>query len=163
MTATRHHLDIRRSAALLLIPGVAVALVMGSAGPAASQPTTPMAALAATHQAVVPQAAPAAGTTCKAKHFRLEHLAKAQRQAKRLVARMTLKQESTMMHGVGFGTVPSGTIGATAAIPKLHIPAVNQQDGPAGIGDSVTGVTQLPAPQALAATFDSLEFQQAAE
>jgi beta-glucosidase len=131
---------------------------MGSAGPAASQPTTPMAALAAAHPAVASQPAPAAtaaGTTCKAKHFRLEHLAKARRQANRLVARMTLKQESTMMHGVGFGTVPSGTIGATAPIKKLHIPAVNQQDGPAGIGDSVTGVTQLPAPQALAATFDT--------
>jgi beta-glucosidase len=160
MTATCHPFNARRSVALLAVPGVAIALVVGSAGSAASQPTGSATMSPAQHQPAVARpaaasAAASAGTTCKAKHFRLEGMSKATRQAKALVARMTLKQESTMMHGVGFGTVPSGTIGATAPIKKLHIPAINQQDGPAGIGDSVTGVTQLPAPQALAATFDT--------
>jgi beta-glucosidase len=136
---------------LLLAPGVALTVVVGAAGPATGQPP------AVSRPAATPAAAaaPAAGhTTCPARHFRLEALPKATRQARALVAKMTLKQEDKLMHGVGFGTVPSGTIGATAAIPALHIPAVNQQDGPNGIGDGVTGVTQLPAPQALAATFD---------
>jgi len=153
MTATRHPINARRSVAALAVPGVAIALVVGSAGSAASQPTR-SATVRSAPVDIAQRAAPAAGTTCQANHFRLEGMAKATRQAKALVARMTLKQKSTMMHGVGFGTVPSGTIGATAAIPKLHIPALNQQDGPNGIGDGVTGVTQLPAPQALAATFD---------
>jgi beta-glucosidase len=153
MTATRARLRARRSVVLLAVPGLAMALVVGSAGSAASQPAAAPAATALA-PTFARQVSASAGTTCQAKHFRLESFAKARRQAKRLVARMTLKQETTMMHGVGFGTVPSGTIGATAPIKKLHIPAINQQDGPAGIGDSVTGVTQLPAPQALAATFD---------
>jgi beta-glucosidase len=71
-----------------------------------------------------------------------------------MLKRMTLRQEVTLMHGVGQFAAPSGTVGATAAIPALHIPAVNEQDGPGGIGDGATGATQLPAPEALAATFD---------
>jgi beta-glucosidase len=153
MTTTRRTHDARRATVLLLAPAVTLALVVGASASAATP--TPMRAggLAQLAPASVPS--PTAGTTCQAKHFRLQSLAASTRKAKALVKRMTLTQESTLMHGVGFGTVPSGTIGATAAIPSLHIPAVNQQDGPAGIGDSVTGVTQLPAPQALAATFDT--------
>lgn len=58
------------------------------------------------------------------------------------------------MHGGGLNAGPAGAVGASEAIPSLDIPAVNQDDGPAGIGDFETGVTQLPAPIALAATFD---------
>jgi len=54
---------------------------------------------------------------------------------------------------MAFPRVPPRTA-RSAAIPSLGIPAVNQQDGPAGVGDGVTGVTQLPAPVALAATWD---------
>jgi beta-glucosidase len=154
MTATRTGFDARRTTALIAVPGVALALVVGWAAPASSQSPAPTDAARTGATSAAQQPAPASGTTCHANHFRLEPEAKAARQAKALVARMTLKQKDTLMHGVGFGTVPSGTIGATAAIPALHIPAVNQQDGPNGIGDGVTGVTQLPAPQALAATFD---------
>jgi beta-glucosidase len=67
---------------------------------------------------------------------------------------MTLDKELVLMHGVGQQAAPSGSIGATAPIAELGIPALDQQDGPAGIGDRVGGVTQLPAPEALAATFD---------
>ena len=95
-----------------------------------------------------------AATGCTATSFSLEPLAVAQSQAKQMVARMTLTEEVTLLHGVGSGKSSSGSIGATAAIPSLGIPALNQQDGPAGIGDAATGVTQLPAPEALAATFD---------
>ena len=95
-----------------------------------------------------------ATTACAASSFSLEPLAQARRQAERMLKRMTLEQEVTLLHGVGQAKAPSGTIGATAAIPALGIPAINQQDGPAGIGDLASGVTQLPAPEALAATFD---------
>jgi beta-glucosidase len=94
------------------------------------------------------------GTRCTASSFSLEPMARAQSQARNMLGRMTLEQEVTLMDGVGQDTAPSGTIGATAAIPSLGIPAINQQDGPGGVGDGVTGVTQLPAPEALAATFD---------
>jgi len=51
-------------------------------------------------------------------------------------------------------------VGATAAIPSLCIPALGEEDGPAGVGDGSTGVTQLPAPVAASATWDtSLEQQ----
>src|SRR5258708_12111892 len=37
----------------------------------------------------------------------------------------------------------------------MCIPAIGEEDGPLGVGDGLTGVTQLPAAVALAATFDS--------
>src|SRR6202008_606460 len=37
---------------------------------------------------------------------------------------------------------------------RLCIPALNLEDGPQGVADNVPGVTQLPAPVALAAAFD---------
>ncbi|MGH3407863.1 MAG: glycoside hydrolase family 3 C-terminal domain-containing protein, partial [Streptosporangiaceae bacterium] len=86
--------------------------------------------------------------------MRLEPTALARQQAEAMAARMTLSQDLTLMHGVSPTATPDGTVGATAAIPSLGIPAVNQQDGPAGVGDGVTGVTQLPAPVDLAASWD---------
>ena len=71
-----------------------------------------------------------------------------------MVGRMSLDQEVALMTGVGSFKPPSGTVGSTAAIGSLGIPPLNQQDGPGGIGDGVSGVTQLPAPEDLAATFD---------
>ncbi len=87
-------------------------------------------------------------------NFQLEPMKQAQQQAEAMANRMTLSQDLTLMHGVSPEATPDGTVGATAAIPSLGIPAVNQQDGPAGVGDGVTGVTQLPAPVDLAATWD---------
>lgn len=97
-----------------------------------------------------------ASTNCDKSSFPLEPLSQAKSQAERMLNRMTLDQEISLMHGVGPLKAPSGTVGATAAIPSLHIPAVNQLDGPGGVGDGVSGVTQLPAPEALAATFDPM-------
>src|ERR1700683_3852877 len=95
-----------------------------------------------------------AATTCAKGSLSPEPLSHAEGQAERMLKRMTLDQEVTLMHGVGEAKAPSGTVGATAAIPSLGIPAINEEDGPAGVGDGVTGVTQLPSPEALAATFD---------
>jgi beta-glucosidase len=61
-----------------------------------------------------------------------------------LLAQMTLADEVSMVTGAG----------NIAAIPRLCVPAMNLQDGPNGVGDGLTGVTQLPAGVSLAATWD---------
>jgi beta-glucosidase len=61
-----------------------------------------------------------------------------------LLARMTLADKISMVSGAG----------NIAAIPRLCVPALNLQDGPNGVGDGLTGVTQLPAGVSLAATWD---------
>jgi beta-glucosidase-like glycosyl hydrolase len=59
-----------------------------------------------------------------------------------------------MVDGTGFSTGAAGYVGHIAANPRLCIPGLNLEDGPQGVADGVTGVTQLPAPVALAAAFD---------
>ena len=100
---------------------------------------------------------PAGGGNCSTVgtgNFQPEPMAQAEQQAKALASKMTLSQDLTLMHGVSPAPTPDGTVGATPAIPSLGIPAVNQQDGPAGVGDGVSGVTQLPAPVDLAASWN---------
>jgi beta-glucosidase len=66
-----------------------------------------------------------------------------------LVNAMNFNEEAAMVYGAGgsyVGNIPANTSPA--------IPALNLQDGPAGIGDGVTGVTAFPAPIALAASWD---------
>jgi beta-glucosidase len=119
----------------------------GDAGSAAAK-----AQLAQAQQATADAQASACSTVGNT--VQLEPMAQAQQQAEALADKMTLSQDLTLMHGVSPEATPDGTVGATAAIPSLGIPAVNQQDGPAGVGDGATGVTQLPAPVDLAATWD---------
>ncbi len=68
-----------------------------------------------------------------------------------LMSKMTQSQEISMVTGAG----GSSYVGFIPAIGSLCIPAVNLEDGPAGVGDGMTGVTQLPAPVDVAATWDS--------
>ncbi|HEX6448140.1 MAG TPA: glycoside hydrolase family 3 C-terminal domain-containing protein [Trebonia sp.] len=66
-----------------------------------------------------------------------------------VLAQMTLAEKISMVHGT------SGPyVGNTPAIPSLCIPALGLEDGPAGVADGMTGVTQLPAPVAAAASWD---------
>ncbi|MDN3353800.1 glycoside hydrolase family 3 C-terminal domain-containing protein [Actinomadura sp. DC4] len=74
-----------------------------------------------------------------------------------LMAQMTQDQKITMLHGNGNS---SPYIGNTSAIPSLCVPALGLHDGPGGVGDGFGGVTQLPAPVAGAATFDTALEQQ---
>jgi len=46
-------------------------------------------------------------------------------------------------------------VGYVPAIGSLCIPALKLEDGPAGVGDHMTGVTQLPAPVDVASTWDT--------
>jgi beta-glucosidase len=72
-----------------------------------------------------------------------------------VLAQMTLAEKISMVHGI------SGPyVGNVAAIPSLCIPALTLEDGPAGVGDGMTGVTQLPAPVAAAATWSSSDAKQ---
>src|ERR1700684_1211815 len=67
-----------------------------------------------------------------------------------VMSKITQAQEIDLVTGVG----GSSYVGFTPAIGALCIPALNLQDGPAGVGDGLTGVTQLPAPVDAAATWD---------
>jgi beta-glucosidase len=71
-----------------------------------------------------------------------------------VLAKMTLDDKLAMVDGTGFSTGAAGYVGHVAANPRLCIPGLNLEDGPQGVADGVTGVTQLPAPVALAAAFD---------
>src|SRR5579884_325871 len=74
-----------------------------------------------------------------------------------VMARMNTRQKLDLVHGTLTGLLTvTGPVyaGDTTAIPSLCLPALHLQDGPAGVGDGFTGVTQLPAPVALAATWD---------
>ena len=46
-------------------------------------------------------------------------------------------------------------VGYIPAVGSLCIPAIKMEDGPAGVADGMTGVTQLPAPVDVAATWDT--------
>src|SRR5579875_1900037 len=68
-----------------------------------------------------------------------------------VMAKMTLTQKVGLLTGAG----GSSYVGLVPAIGALCIPAMNLEDGPAGVGDGMTNVTQLPAPVDVAATWDT--------
>ena len=67
-----------------------------------------------------------------------------------LMGQMTQDQKDAMLHG----TDSPDYIGQIQGIPSLCIPNVNFEDGPAGVGDGLGGVTQMPSGLVSAATFD---------
>ncbi|HEX8008392.1 MAG TPA: glycoside hydrolase family 3 N-terminal domain-containing protein, partial [Trebonia sp.] len=74
-----------------------------------------------------------------------------------LMGQMSLSQKISMVEGHG---TSNPYVFYTPAISSLCIPAMGLEDGPAGVADGLTGVTQLPASVALAATWDSSLAQQ---
>ena len=68
-----------------------------------------------------------------------------------LMAKMTLADKINEVTGGGFS---EPYVFYIPAIPSLCIPRMNEEDGPVGVGDGLTNVTQMPAAQSLAATFD---------
>src|SRR5580704_13659102 len=103
--------------------------------------------LAASAAAASPGAAGQAAASCPWVSSRAPV---AQRVAQ-LMSQMSLADEISMVEGHG---TSNPYVFYTPAIPALCIPAVGEEDGPAGVADGLTGVTQLPAGVALAATWD---------
>src|SRR4029077_10907304 len=64
-----------------------------------------------------------------------------------LLSKMTLANEITMVEGQG---TSQPYVFYMAAQPSLCIPAMGLEDGPLGVGDGLTGVTQLPSGASLA-------------
>jgi beta-glucosidase len=69
-----------------------------------------------------------------------------------VMARMTLAQEIDLVEGHG---TSEPYVFYEPPIPSLCIPQLGEEDGPAGVADGNTGVTQLPAGVDLAATFST--------
>jgi beta-glucosidase len=64
---------------------------------------------------------------------------------------MTLADEITVVEGHG---TSNPYVFYMPGIPRLCIPQLGEEDGPGGVADKLTGVTQLPAGVALSATWD---------
>ena len=74
----------------------------------------------------------------------------ASQRASLLTGAMTFNEMATMVAGASgsyVGYIPANT--------RLGIPALNLQDGPAGIGDGANNVTAFPAPITIAASWDT--------
>jgi len=127
------HLSRRKSARPRTARTLALALVTASAGLFAAVGAP------APAQAAAPAACPWVDST-----------APISQRVSELMSKMTLSQEIDLMTGVG----GSSYVGFIPAIGSLCIPALNLEDGPAGVGDGMTNVTQLPAPVDVAATWD---------
>ena len=121
-----------RVAALLSAAGLLAVFVPAASAPAASPADS----------------APAATPSCPWLDSSLSVSARVQM----LLPQMTLSNKLDLVTGAGFS---EPYVFYTAGIPSLCIPAIGEEDGPLGVGDGLTGVTQLPAAVALAATFDS--------
>jgi len=75
------------------------------------------------------------------------------RRVSMVLAAMTPPELDDLVFGQG-SSAAHGYAGHVPAIPRLCIPQLNLEDGPEGVGDGMTGVTQLPAAVAAAATWD---------
>jgi beta-glucosidase len=68
-----------------------------------------------------------------------------------LLSAMTQAEKLTMLHG----GASCGYVGCVDGNTRLGIPPLHLQDGPVGVGDGFSGVTQLASPVAGAATWDT--------
>jgi beta-glucosidase len=68
-----------------------------------------------------------------------------------LLAKMTLADKINQVTGGGYS---EPYVFYIPAIPSLCVPSQNEEDGPVGVGDGLTNVTQMPSAASLAATFD---------
>jgi beta-glucosidase len=118
-----------RAAALAVAAAVAVAPALLGSASAAPAPTAPAAA------------------SCPWVHSS----APIPQRVSQVLAQMTTAQKVSLATGAG----GSSYAGFTPAIPSLCVPAMTLQDGPAGVGDGLGNVTQLPAPVNVAATWDT--------
>ena len=95
-------------------------------------------------------AAPAAASSASCPWLN-QSLTVAQR-VRMLLAKMTLPNKINMVTG---GGTSEPYVFYIPAIPSLCVPAMGEEDGPVGVGDGLTGVTELPSAASLAATWDT--------
>jgi beta-glucosidase len=130
--------------------------------PGHNHPKLLAAAVIAAGLAVAPAAAAATSATAKAVTARavtapssdcpwVTSTAPVDQRVAQLMSQMTLADKISMVEGHG---TTNPYVFYTPAIPALCIPAMGLEDGPAGVADEMTGVTQLPSGVALAATWD---------
>jgi beta-glucosidase len=129
-------------AAFLAEPG-------GSAGASAAVIRPAASATSARQAASATSARTAAATSASCPW--LNRALPARKRVALLLAQMTLANKITVVEGQG---TSEPYVFYMAAQPALCIPALGLEDGPNGVGDGLTGVTQLPAGVSLAATFD---------
>ena len=133
---SRHSLTRRWTGRASLLPAaIAVVLALGAASATAAAQTT-QAGGASTRRADCPW---------------LNQSLSVQARVRMLLAKMTLSDKISEVEGHG---TSEPYVFYEAAQPALCIPALGLEDGPNGVGDGLTGVTQLPAGVSLAATFD---------
>jgi beta-glucosidase len=75
-----------------------------------------------------------------------------QQRVAQLMGNMSLDDKISMVEGHG---TTNAYVFYTPAIPSLCIPQLGLEDGPAGVADGNTDVTELPAGVSLAASFDT--------
>jgi beta-glucosidase len=107
----------------------------------------PLAALAAPSSGSVVQAA---GSTASCPW--LNQSLPVQQRVSLLMAQMTLADKINMVTGAG---TSEPYVFYISAIPSLCVPAIGEEDGPLGVGDGLTGVTQMPSAVSVAASFDT--------
>jgi len=108
-----------------------------------------VALLAAAARAAFAQAAPPSGAQAVTCPW-VRSTAPIAARVAQVVSAMTLDEKIRMLHGAR-----SVYVGYVPGIPRLCVPALKLEDGPAGVADEMTGVTQLAAPVALAASWDT--------
>ena len=146
-----------RSSRTRRLPGMAAAAafvaVFVSAGLATASPAPARAASAGAASAGAASARSAAARSAAGSSscpWLNQSLPVSQR-LKMLMAKMTLADKINMVTGAG---TSEPYVFYISAIPDLCIPAMGEEDGPVGVGDGLTGVTQLPSAVSLAATWD---------
>src|SRR5262249_44556189 len=138
----------RRTALTLVCSGLAAIGAATATGTAAA--ASPAAASPAAASPAAFSTGAAAAATCPW----VRSASPVAARVRQVLAQMTLDDKIAMVDGVGFSTGTAGYVGHIAANPRLCIPGLNLEDGPQGVADNVPGVTQLPAPVALAAAWD---------
>src|ERR1700729_1761745 len=134
------------------LPGVRNRWLFRIVTTAAAAVALPLAALAAPASGAAAQAT-AATAACP---WLNQSLPVAQR-VSMLMAKMTLADKINMVTGAG---TSQPYVFEIPAIPSLCVPAMGEEDGPLGVGDGLTGVTQMPSAASVAASFDtSLAYQ----
>lgn len=121
------------------------AVAAGAVTAGLAEPSASAAASSASSSTAAAAASAGASTSANAANPALR--------ARQLVGQMTLDEKIAMVHGAGFPTA-GAYAGAVPANTRLGIPALILGDGPDGVGNGSTGVTQWPAASNQASTWD---------